>query len=266
MSDIGPFEGDVEEVPLERSPLATVLAQVKFPKAPALSNTERVLELLRLDYPILRSQPALTLALGQPSGPAVLPAPGITTLNVFSDIAGSHQVTIADDAITLQTIAYSSREEFVGRFAKIVGELLPLAKPPLIDRIGVRYINQISDSSILQDIKSLLRPEVLAGLSLPETEGIKVEHTLVDSQFSVHSNGFLRFRSGLIPAGAAVDPGVPVNDQPSFLLDMDCSVVGSLQPDATYVASEVRRLAESAYRFFRWAITPKFLRTFGGRS
>ena len=68
-----------------------------------------------------------------------------------------------------------------------------------------------------------------------------------------------------LPPGATIDPAAiePVAER-SWILDLD---VFSDRP-ATFsvdrLVDETKHFAEREYTFFRWAVTPEFLRKYGG--
>ena len=73
-------------------------------------------------------------------------------------------------------------------------------------------------------------------------------------------------RWGRLPAGATTDPtSVEPIDEPSWLLDLDMfRAVQQNDFDVQSVLRDGRSFATTIHNFFRWCVTPEFLRTYGG--
>ncbi len=257
----GPFsEVPPAEEHLDSAPLPSVLAQIRFPKAPVLlseAGAQRMLDLLRARYPILRTQPQLGLVIGPPG--VVTQAAGQQL--AFSDRDGAWTVIVNDDAIAVQTRKYDSRQDFCERVDEVFAALAELADPVVFDRLGVRYTNQI-DGQLLDRLGEIIKPEMQAGLSVPLDGGIQLSHCISDALFSFSAQEKLRVRWGRVPANAMVDPGIDVRTETSWLLDLDAWTEGQSDFSTESLSELTRRLAERCYRFFHWSVTDEYRRTF----
>jgi hypothetical protein len=75
----------------------------------------------------------------------------------------------------------------------------------------------------------------------------------------------LQVRSGLLPAGGGFDPALPVLPEPSWVHDMDVyTVQAGFAFDEDDLTLRLRRYAEAAYAFFRFATTDAFQDEHGG--
>jgi uncharacterized protein (TIGR04255 family) len=125
--------GPVEEIHLPRAPLAKVLTQVAFSRTPALTTDTAEAQLADLlgRYPVRRRQliaPPTLVVNGQPMQMPMPPgaAPAIVT---FSQPTGSWQVTVTETSAALETIDYSSRDDFCERAYEVFSAVASVALP-----------------------------------------------------------------------------------------------------------------------------------------
>jgi uncharacterized protein (TIGR04255 family) len=249
---------------LPAAPLAKVLAQVRYPRPLDFNGAQSVdpiRKYLAAHYPVGRESKA-TQVIITPAG--VSQQQTAETNWIFQDIQANWTVTIAEQFASIETNAYTSREDFTSRIIEVLQALAETIRPPVYDRLGVRYINRLEGVDILNDIDHLVRPAALAGLAVPH-DNVQVQHTLCDSIF-VDGNATIQVRWGWLPAGAGIDPTVQPPTVPYWLLDID-SYTGHGGPfDVSALAETTQDLAERAHRFFRWVVTDEFLKRFGGKA
>lgn len=250
----------VEETPLDHAPLAKVLMQVQFSRAPQLVTdaAESLIAELLGRYPVRRRQvtafPSLVVN-GQPVDMAGAAQP--STVLLFSDAAATWQVSVTDTSASLETSDYSSRDDFCGRAEEVLAAVAAVALPPVVDRVGVRYIDRLVGDQ-LPRVPELVIPQlqVLCGSVDP---ALPLHHSITDSLIEIGPTERLQVRSGLLPAGAAFDPALPVVPEPAWLLDMDVyTIQAGFAFDPTALGAQLRRFAETAYAFFRFATTRAF--------
>jgi len=248
---------------LARAPLVNVLAQIRYPKVPLFSTEEgagAVHERLGERYPIVRQGPAIALAI-TPSG--VVQQVSQSPLWRLQDRNGAWTVTLSDEFISVETRAYISREDFCSRLDEAVGAISDIGEPVIYDRVGVRYINQLT-AEAADRIRELVRPEVHGALSVPLPEHAELTLTLTEALFRSVNHHQLRARWGSLPENVAVDPAVPPVATRSWILDLDSFTEASGDFSPIVLGELARNLADQAYRFFRWAVTPAFDELFGG--
>lgn len=260
----GPFDvAPPDEIRLARAPLASVLAQVRHPKAPALASevgAQHILERLRKSYPILRQVRNMGIVV-DPSGGVTPQASALSWSFTTKD--GQWILNVGDESTSLQTTAYSSREDFCARLDEIFSVVGEVGDIVIFDRLGVRYTNQL-DSPALEQVDTFFRQEFLGGVPIPLGFSAELLLTLTDISFAiVDGSSRLRVRSGLIPPHAIVDPGVMPKNEKSWLFDLDSFVEDKADFEPTVLGALARILAERAYRLFRWAVTPDFLTYYG---
>lgn len=254
------------EIPLTTSPIVHVIAQVRFPLITSIEKREfiaRFQESIRRDYPVLRPEQSRGLVLSSEGGLDER----TTTSWRFYETSSDWWVTLAPDFLALETRRYSSREDFLDRFRKLLLELVTHIDPKVIDRVGLRYVDRVQGPN-LSDLPLLLRPEVSGILATPMAEHAR--HALSESAFNLpDGTGVVTTRWGLVPARSTVDPAViePLESE-SWLLDIDAFQLFRDTPQALDVettVAQVRGFAERIYSIFRWAVTDEFLKRYGGQ-
>lgn len=253
------------EVPLAAPPLVRVIAQVRFPVIASIEKSEFIApfqEALRGTYPVLRPETSQQLLLG----PGGVQDTRTSTIWRFRDAVDAWTVALAPDFVALETTRYSSRDDFLGRFRQVLEALEQHINPRLVDRLGLRYVDQVTGAP-LTELPALLRPEVSGILASPVAEHAR--QSLTEQLFELpDEGGALRARWGLVPAGATVDPGaMPPLGVPSWILDLDAfaqSPESARMLDVDAIVAQARAFAERIYSVFRWAVNDEFLRRYGG--
>ena len=254
--------------PLQRAPLVSVLAQVRFPVQSAFVSdpdglARRISAELATTYPLFEEGHEVSMTI-LPDG-TLQQNPSTSRLWRLASIDSTWRVSFGQGFLSLETTtAYQRRSDFSSRFSAAWEAFCKFARPAFILRLGTRYINRLDDPRHLAILDKLIRPEVLGALhsgnNLAEvTSGISevvYDHT---DRSSLHA------RWGLLPQGAAIDPTQPPAPARSWILDCDASRTwGPNEQLSEDLLSQVDGLALHAYEFFRWAVTPEFISTFGG--
>ncbi len=249
----------VDEIHLHHAPLAKVLMQVQFSRTPQLVSD--VAETLIADalgrYPVRRRQVAVAPAMSVNGQPVAMPQFGPATILTFADAPGTWQVTLTDTAVALETTAYESRDDFVARALEVFRAIASVALPPVVDRVGLRYIDRLSGAA-LPRVPEYVVPQlqVLHGGVAPDLE---LQHSVTDSLIKISPSEVLQVRSGLLPGGAGFDPALQPLADTSWVLDMDAYTTEAgfpFDPDA--LTTKLRSFSETTYAFFRWATTDDF--------
>jgi uncharacterized protein (TIGR04255 family) len=251
-----------KEVPLPNAPLVRVLAQVRFPEIVSLGTDGFVApfqETVRSEYGILERAMAKTIEFG-PAG--TVDHPARTSAWRFLNTSREWCVTLAADFLTIETRAYTSRNDFLGRLEHVLTALDDCVEPATVHRIGVRYVDRVPNITP-QDATALIRPDARGLLGTDMAS--RARFHLVDNLFDLPEERRLRARWGMLAANMTIDPLTvePISES-CWVLDLDAFVEGEQPMDVTQIASHARALAEHAYMFFRWVVTDEFLRRFGG--
>lgn len=251
-----------EEVPLTNAPLIRVLAQVRFPNILSIEDKGFVAsfqEAIRDVYPILQTEQSRGVVFGPQGITQVEPK----VIWRFRDASGDWRVSLASDFLALETTAYSSRNDLLERLEKILTALNDHIKPKIVERFGLRYVDRL----VVQDTRELpklVRSEV-AGIVASKL-GDHIHQTISESLFKFPGvEDQLAARWGLLSANTTIDPAaIESIDQLSWILDLDMSIVQQSEFNVVTLKAQAQKFAERIYAFFRWAVTPDFLRHFGG--
>lgn len=262
-----PFGSEAfDEIPLPRAPLAQTLTQVRFPTQSALSlGDETARELarqLRSTYPVFNVERQLGLIL-TPEG--VTPSTEGANVWRLASADESWQLSFTSNFLTLSTSRYTSRDDFCTRLGEAWSTFFEVVGQPAILRIGFRYINRIDDRSFLDNLATMVRPQVL-GATFAGGSIAPIARSVTENHHVRDGIDHMLARWGLLPAGDTYDPfTLPPYPLTSWVLDLDSfRDFGSPQLVSSEVPDIVEDLGRAAYRYFRWAVTDDFLRFFGG--
>jgi uncharacterized protein (TIGR04255 family) len=174
----------------------------------------------------------------------------------------SWHVAVSTAFVALETAAYTDRHEFLERFAQVAEAAETEFSPQISTRIGIRYINRITGSSLAR-LSKLVRSEVL-GLATYQGEKM-LTLSMTETQLLLPDQiSKITLRHGLIPAGLTYDPAaLPIVDKPSWILDVDVMKEGPLPFESSDLVETARTFSDYAYRLFRWTIEEAFLKEFG---
>ncbi|MEU6311798.1 TIGR04255 family protein [Streptomyces sp. NPDC047014] len=250
---------------LTRAPLARVLAQLRFEPLSALGSpnvTSEFAARLSKKYPYLETGSEFNLLIG--SG-QVSPQSSQNPVWRFRSPDRLTTVSLTNGSLALETTQYAGRTDFCKDLAQIADVLKNVAYVPAYTRVGYRYTNRISESNDLGILSELVRPEIL-GISAAGLDGnAHLVHSLSQAAFDLaNGDGFLA-QWGEMPANGTFDPSLDLLPGRSWILDLDAFQQGvSIGSDPEEIRVQSERLSKRAYRFFRWAVTPRFLIRFGG--
>lgn len=262
-----PFGTEVfDEVPLPNAPLVQTLTQIRFPPQSVLTVSDeaakQVATELRQAYPVLDVAPQVEFIL-TPEG--AKPAADGAKVWRLSSADESWQVSFTANFLTLSTASYTSREDFCVRLDSVWSTFSNVVGYPVIQRIGFRYINRVDDRAFMDDLEVMVRPEVLGAMFVGD-DAVPIRRSFTENQYVLGSDDRLLARWGLLPPNETIDPfTLPPHPVTSWVLDLDSfRDFGTSQAAPQDVPNIVQQLGYAAYRYFRWAVTPQFLRFFGG--
>lgn len=263
----GPFDNpEPGNVPLPDAPLVRVLAQVRFPQfSQFMSDQDRIARqfgaLVSEEYPLFE-EGMETAFLLTPAG--VSQQQGGSKLWRLRAVDASWQVSFAQNFVALETSSYVRRRDFADRFEKVWEAFRSVARPPFIERVGIRYTNRVERPEVLNCLGDYLRPEVSGVIGVQMVEG-HLERTVSESLYRFDDGSEFQARYGHLPAGVSLDPGISPAVGASWVLDLDSfHGWGPTGHNGDAIGEELRTLGLRCYQFFRWAVRPIFLTEFGG--
>jgi uncharacterized protein (TIGR04255 family) len=209
-------------------------------------------EAVRAQYPRVSREASVTYQLS-PVG--INPSPG-ETLWRFSSRDNRWAVVVGESAITLESRAYSSMNDFLDRFSrilKVANETLGVTDRL---RLGLRYINEIRYpyAENFAQWRTLFNSEFI-GFEASSLLNGQVDHTLQEIQVN-RPDGILAIRHGLLN-GSVVAP-LP-QEQPAtgqfYLLDLDYYDMTECDLDISATIKQMQDYNDVMYRFFRWTLS-----------
>lgn len=257
---------EVDEVHLSRAPLAKVLTQIQFSRTPALVSDQAESAIAdRLSrYPVRRHAMAgeLTLAVGAGATSVPVQSAPMSPVRLFMEPSTQWQVTVTETSVALETTAYDSRHDFCDRAREVLDAVAAIAQPPVVDRVGLRYIDRLSGDHLMH-VGEYLLPQ-LQVLHNSVDDALAIEHSISESAIRLSADERLLVRSGILPPGGGFDPALPPLPEPSWVLDLDVfTTQGGFSFDPAQLHERLLRYGAHAYAFFRFATTDAFLSAFG---
>lgn len=256
-----------ERVQLDSAPLVRVLGQVQFAKIIKISSEQHIgdfQEVVRSEFPFLERDSAQSVQLNF-DGHGVQSTANEQVIWRLFNSSKQWRASLTPSALTLETFAYTSRQEFLNRFKFLIEALVTSIKPTVATQVGFRYVNRLDQAQDISGLEQLVYSD-LVGLLSASLRG-RVELTISQAQCKT-LEGQLLVRWGLLPAGATHDPimAPPVNSR-SWMLDIDSFTTAGLSTgrfQTDVLIEKTDTMANRAYAFFRWSVKPEFLERFRG--
>ena len=244
---------------LKRAPLSLVVCQVRHEKNLAAADAKRAVAIhdaLKGDYETLEEQSAqdLTVQAG-PLGVQTLPGETARRWRMRSkDEAWT--VVVMPDFFSIETTSYLDWDDFKRRLLELTTAVVEQIDPALEQRIGLRFINQISHPEVHspQDWNGRIESSFL-GPILHESLGLGIEATQQVVQLDSGDG-----RNAIIRHGCYRDQ--EGSGDWLYAFDQDCSVQYGRHFDMGQVMDAVESLHTLALQVFQAALTPDLLHFF----
>lgn len=207
-------------------PLVYVAAEVRYPYAPRLRQQDiRDAILIDLEdlFPILRSQPQLTMT-GIVGGAVSQQMDQVTrAFNRPSNAA----VSVTANTLTIDTTAYEEFTEFRSVISRCLAAVDQHASPAAIERVGLRYINEVRVPENITDVREWRGWIADALVDVPAmTADYQAVNLQGAVQYTTGEHRSLTFRFAAAPAGSMIG-NEPLKrrhfppEGPFFALDLD---------------------------------------------
>jgi uncharacterized protein (TIGR04255 family) len=250
---------------LSKAPLERVIAQIQFPVILKIEDKSAVSgfqEAIRGDYPILQEMHAQSMQIQMgPTGPSAIPL--VSTNWQFSNAAGTWKLVLARDTLTIESTAYESRADLLSRWKVAINALDAEFHPSIVQRIGTRYIDRITDGPF-KKFETLINRRHLGSVIGDLKTHLK--HSLCEASFEVEE-GDLLLRWGVMPPMMSPDfSAIAQLAQKSFVIDIDVRSGQQRKFDSNALLIAFQELTERAYSVFRFAITDDFIKAYEGGS
>jgi uncharacterized protein (TIGR04255 family) len=270
-SKFRPFTGDSDRsVRLTRAPLKLVLCQVRWPALNNLQTEEQLRAIAprfgerMTDYPLFSEAKNINY---------VITPEGITQSDAGSvyqwvSVDDAWHVSLARQFMTLYCTRYPADGymSLDARLRTILEVLQATLRVPLIDRVGVRYVNRLSSQEDMRNLRALVLPEVLGYQALDQ---VPAEPALLGSTNQATyqvGDALLQVRSGVFPANQTVDQAIRPLPDASWVLDLDASREARQLLDVDEVTLTASRMSDIAYDYFKFIATPAFIERFSDGS
>ena len=170
-----------ERVQLKNNPLVEVIIQIQFPRSMEIDSTMPVQfhKSIMDDFPIFEKQESfyVDLKLGPDSKPLLPTQEKAPNVYFFKNVENSRRVSLSSQFLALSIDKYENWKEFSNLFESAFQKLKDIYQVPILNRIGLRYKNIISRSSLgLIDTpwsklinKNVLGPFLIDGMFENET-------------------------------------------------------------------------------------------------
>lgn len=263
-----PFTGNTEKkLLLDAPPLRLVLCQVRWPQLTGLQGTG--LDVLadalstRLDeFPLYERGQEVTVTLTPEGATQTIGE----TVHQWRSVDGLQHVSLTRRSITVFCTTYTSFPDFEPRLRSVLEALGAESRVPVLERIGLRYVNRVTDPEVMVAIRRELASAAvgLAGITPADGE-VKMLTALTQAAFKLGSDRLLA-RTGTLAPGETVDPAVPPVLEPSWVLDLDASRESSDEFAVEAVLDVAGRLADINYDFFKSLVTDDLVIALDGAS
>lgn len=243
---------------LRKSPLALVVAQVRFPALLSIPTDDALLarfqDRIRDKYPYL--------FLGQEFGFNVGPQgveqqQAASRLYQFADADRSWMVTLSAGSIALEARNYTDYEDFSERLLRILAAARDVYKIDLRQRLGLRYVNEIRHPDVQdpQGWAAFINPQLLGPLA---DTGLSSLITNSYQEIGLRlDNGGLTLRHGHFGEGSTVAPppgDAPKGDGPFYLLDFDAYDEAGRDLDDHTIDELLKSYNHTMYQLLLWGV------------
>ena len=247
-----------------KAPAHEVICQLRFPTILSINTVEPAdfQEAIRAEFPkYARRQdttpPKITLVNG--SAPKVEQQPPVINYH-FLSADNQWKLNLTKDFIALSTLHYTGCEEFARHLDNPLAALTQLYKPAYFQRVGLRYVNIFSRSSLgIEDAKwaELISPAYVGPLCQPDAMEENFLNCASDLLLQLDSSCRAKIHAG--PGRLKnTAQGAPQDPEVKFIFDMDLSMGGDVP--CTLSAAGLETLHGHATRIFEGAVTDR-LRT-----
>ncbi|MDR0989955.1 MAG: TIGR04255 family protein [Propionibacteriaceae bacterium] len=260
-----PFTGDSDKsVRLANAPLVLVLCQVRWPGLGSLQSEDQLRALAPMfgekvpSYPLFSEAKNINYVI-TPEGINQTTAGNIYQWASADDV---WHISLARRFITVYCNHYSDYDVFDTRLREALEALQTVVQVPIVDRVGVRYVNRVPIQSA-NELNELVPSEVLGlqALSL-QCPGPELQNATNQAAYSV-DGATLLVRSGVFPPNSTVDPAIPpLTDTASWVLDLDSSVEQRQLFVVDSVATTASRMSDIAYDYFKLIVKDAFIQRF----
>ena len=252
---------DNPRVHYDRPQLMEVVCQLRFPAILSIGAREPAdfQEAVRAMFPryaAKQEQPAPRIA-GQGTPNARLEPQKPVTNYYFISADGKWKLNLTSTFIALSTLSYPGWEVFGQHFDLPLAQFIRIYQPAFFERIGLRYVNIFSRKALdLEDTpwRELIARPYLGVLAEEDVDEMRAAKCSVDVEMALDSSCHVKLHAGpgLVKQNI---PNAPQDPETKFVLDMDLSMSGQIDP--RLAAASLETLHGHSAPLFQGAITDK---------
>jgi uncharacterized protein (TIGR04255 family) len=257
-------------VVFERTPLALALCQVRYAPMLGVSNPATVAPFQQAiidEYPVSSQDQNVNIRVEGSLNQASIKSNVGSISWRFTDTVDTWTTVLTPEFVALETRVYSDFSEFLSRLDRVLRVLAKHIRPPIGQRIGLRYVNEIRPGH--SDWASIICPELLGALAVSPIAAYATQ-SIQQIQLRGPDGVGVNLQHGAIPGGTVVQPrpGADPAEGPFYLLDIDVFQEfkpGSLTVKAGVIRDRVERYHDIVSRLFRWSVSEAYTATLGRR-
>jgi uncharacterized protein (TIGR04255 family) len=237
---------------MTRAPLALVLIQVRWPEHGHLAVDFKKLALAfgenLDDFPLFQEVVEQGIQI-TPEG--VQPIQGDASYQ-WRSIDDVWVVHLSKTSMSLYCAPHDGYRysELAERLDRLTGLLKSVLRIRLTDRIGVRYVNRLSEPDVMKELPAIFDARVLGMSGLAGRSGVQLVSTLSQAIYKVE-DVTLHARSGYLGPNETMDPSIKPVESQSWVLDLDASQEMRVIYEPDQIQAVAGRLADVAYDFFK---------------
>jgi len=244
---------DYEPCTYENNQLLEVICQLRFPTILSINESMPAAfqEDVRGEFPQFSVN---TERLPPQPGAAPTDPPRTVNNYQFMSADSKWKLNLTQNFIALSTVSYTDWRGFAGRLDKPLGKFIQRYRPAYFERVGLRYMNAVSRSSLgLEETpwNDLIQPAWLGILDEEDVPEQAVTQSVTEAEMGLPGGVRLKAHTGpgRIKRQGKEDPEV------RFIMDFDLSLRGQVSPSGA--ATVLDTLHDHANRTFQGAITIK---------
>lgn len=252
---------------LDNHDLALVLCQVRFSTVLRIRQEDAIVgfqDAIREEYPRYSSRHAVQFVL-TPDGVQEQLAPD--PQHRFDDSSGTYSVVLAPEFLALETRSYRGIDEFADRVAKLAAAVQKHFRPVELERVGLRFINELRLSSATSreawdEVSEIIAPALLGASGDDALQGTveSSEHVLRlqgDGSDRIIVQHGLHMQGTTVPSNSVSQVSVADQARPFYLLDIDAFDDAPRPFAVPEITEAVQAFNADIRSFFAWGVAER---------